>query len=323
MTGALWAVGSGLGFGLFQSLNRRALAGMDVALSTFLQLLVSAVVLTFVSLLTEDVGLIASAPVGSLLAFGLVGLIHFFLGWTLLNLGQQLIGAARTGPLLATTPLFGAVLAAVWLQEVPGLFTVAGMILTVTGVLVLSTEREAIVESPVPPQEDEAPSAERASSSVATRIRSRSRRRGGLAAALGTALCWALSPIFIREGLEGLPSPLLGVTVSMVASAVVFGVVLAARRRRLGDRIDSRTALGFKVAAGLLVGLSTWMRWIALDLTEVAVVLSVNSISVPTVLVLAPLVVGRQHERVTARLWFGSGLVVAGSLVLILKGSGS
>jgi drug/metabolite transporter (DMT)-like permease len=39
------------------------------------------------------------------------------------------------------------------------------------------------------------------------------------------------------------------------------------------------------------------------------------------VLVLAPLVVGRHHERVTARLWLGSVLVVAGSLVLILKGS--
>jgi drug/metabolite transporter (DMT)-like permease len=319
MTGALWAVGSGLGFGLFQSLNRRALAGMDVALSTFIQLFVSAIVLTFVSLLTEDVGLIASAPVGALLAFGLVGLIHFFLGWTLLNLGQKLIGAARTGPLLATTPLFGAVLAAIWLQEVPGVLTVAGMGLTVTGVLVLTTERDAIVESPVPPQDDEAPFAERAPSSVATLTRSR--RRAGIAAALGTAFCWALSPIFIREGLEGLPSPLLGVTVSMVASAVVVGVVLAARRRRLGDRIDSRTALGFKVAAGLLVGLSTWMRWIALDLTTVAVVLSVNSISVPTVLLLAPLVVGRHHERVTPRLWLGAALVIAGSLVLILKGS--
>ncbi len=319
MTGALWAVGSGLGFGLFQSLNRRALAGMDVALSTFIQLLISAIVLTFVSLLTEDVGSIASAPVGSLLAFGLVGLIHFFLGWTLLNLGQQLIGAARTGPLLATTPLFGAVLAAIWLQEVPGLITVAGMILTVTGVLVLSTERQAIVESPVPPQDEEAPLTARAPSSVATLTRSH--RRAGIAAALGTAFCWALSPIFIREGLEGLPSPLLGVTVSMVASAIVFGVVLAARRRRLGDRIDSRTALGFKVAAGLLVGLSTWMRWIALDLTTVAVVLSVNSISVPTVLLLAPLVVGRHHERVTPRLWLGAALVIAGSLVLVLKGS--
>jgi drug/metabolite transporter (DMT)-like permease len=317
MTGALWAVGSGLGFGLFQSLNRRALAGMDVVASTFIQIVVSAVVLALVSLLTVEVGLLASASAGSLLAFALVGFIHFFVGWTLLNLGQTLIGAARTGPLLATTPLFGAVLAAVWLQEVPGLVTVLGMALTVTGVLVLSTERHALVEVPT---ESDVPSVREDVRRHDVATLTRARRRAGILAALGTALCWAVSPIFIREGLEGLPSPLLGVTVSMVASALVFGAVLAVRRRRLADRIDSATALGFKVVAGLLVGLSTWMRWIALDLTTVAVVLSINSISVPTVLVLAPLVVGRQHERVTARVWLGAALVVAGSLVLILKG---
>jgi drug/metabolite transporter (DMT)-like permease len=318
MTGPLWALGSGLGFGLFQSLNRRALAGMDVAVSTFLQILVSAVVLVVVSVLTVDLGLLADAPIGALLAFGLVGFIHFFVGWMLLNLGQTLIGAARTGPLLATTPLFGAVLAAVWLQEVPGWLTVVGMALTVTGVVVLSTEREAD-----PPAESDVPSAADRGRGLAVAAAPRTRRRAGVLAALGTALCWAVSPIFIREGLEGLPSPLLGVTVSMVAAAVVFGVVLTARRRRLQDRIDSAAALGFKVVAGLLVGLATWMRWIALDLTTVAVVLSINAVSVPTVLVLAPVVVGRHRERVTARVWLGAALVVAGSLVLILKGSGS
>ena len=317
MTGPLWALGSGLGFGLFQSLNRRALAGMDVAVSTFLQILVSAVVLVVVSVLTVDLGLLADAPIGALLAFGLVGFIHFFVGWMLLNLGQTLIGAARTGPLLATTPLFGAVLAAVWLQEVPGWLTVVGMALTVTGVVVLSTEREAD-----PPPESDVPSSVGQRPVVAVAA-PRTRRRAGVLAALGTAMCWAVSPIFIREGLEGLPSPLLGVTVSMVAAAVVFGVVLTARRRRLQDRIDSAAALGFKVVAGLLVGLATWMRWIALDLTTVAVVLSINAVSVPTVLVLAPVVVGRHRERVTARVWLGAALVVAGSLVLILKGSGS
>ena len=32
MTGALWAAASGVGFGIFQSLNRRAVAQMDVQL---------------------------------------------------------------------------------------------------------------------------------------------------------------------------------------------------------------------------------------------------------------------------------------------------
>ena len=316
MSGALWALGSGLGFGMFQSLNRRALAGMDVALSTFLQLVVSAVVLSVVSIVTEDVDLIVSAPAGALLAFALVGFIHFFVGWMLLNVGQQLIGAARTGPLLATTPLFGAALAAIWLGEEPNAFTLAGMALTIAGVLVLSGERETVTEAPIEPDPEGDPPGP-----GAVAMRTRSRRRAGTLAALGTAFCWALSPLFIRDGLEGLPSPLLGVTVSMVASAAMFAVVLAVQRSRSGPQHVSTEALGFKVAAGLFVGVATWFRWIALDRTTVAVVLSVNAISVPTVLLLAPVIVGRRHEHVTARLWFGATLVVAGSFVLILKGS--
>lgn len=314
MIGALWALGSGLGFGVFQALNRRALAGMDVATSTFLQLLVSAAVLGVVSLLTQDLGLIASAPVSALVSFVLVGLIHFFLGWLLLNVGQQLIGAARTGPLLATTPLFGAVLAAIWLHEEPGILTIVGMAITIAGVLVLSGERD-----------DDEPHGDRsvASGDLAVRTRVRSRRRAGTLAALGTALSWAVSPIFIREGLAGLPSPLLGVTVSMVASAVVFGVVLSVRRTfaaSVRGRVTG-AALGVKVVAGVLVGLATWFRWIALDRTTVAVVLSINAVSVPTVLLLAPVIVGHRSERANARLWVGATLVVAGSLVLILKGA--
>lgn len=314
MIGALWALGAGLGFGVFQSLNRRALAGMDVGTSTFLQLLVSAAVLTVVSLLTQDLGMIASAPASALLSFVLVGLIHFFLGWMLLNVGQQLIGAARTGPLLATTPLFGAVLAAIWLHEEPGILTVVGMAITISGVLVLHGERDV----------DE-PAGDRSATGggVAVGTRARSRRRLGTLAALGTALSWAVSPIFIREGLAGLPSPLLGVTVSMVASAAVFGAVLGVRRTASGSERRGVTgaALGFKVVAGVLVGVATWFRWIALDRTTVAVVLSINAVSVPTVLLLAPLIVGHRSERVTARLWLGATLVVAGSLVLILKGA--
>jgi drug/metabolite transporter (DMT)-like permease len=314
MTGAVWALGSGLGFGLFQSVNRRALAGMDVALSTFIQLVVSAIVLGLVSILTQDVSQIASAPAGALLAFALVGFIHFFVGWTLLNAAQKLLGAARTGPLLATAPLFGAVVAAVWLREVPTALTVVGMGLTVGGVLVLSGERAA------PPADGPVVSEEPVGTRAAVATATRTRHRLGTLAALGTALSWAVSPIFIREGLDGLASPLLGVTVSMVASAAAFGLVLAVTRPAFPTRGVTGAAMSWKVLAGLLVGVATWFRWIALDLTTVAVVLSINTISVPTVLLLAPLVMGRHHERVTARLWLGAGLVVAGSLVLIVKG---
>ena len=49
-------------------------------------------------------------------------------------------------------------------------------------------------------------------------------------------------------------------------------------------------------------------------------VLALALVSVPIVLFLSPLLVGRQLERVTRRVWLGAGLVVAGALALIAVG---
>jgi drug/metabolite transporter (DMT)-like permease len=117
MSGALWAAVAGIGFGLFQSVNRQAIRGMDVWQSTFMQLLGSTLILVAGALATEDIGAALSASPAALGAFVAAGLIHFFVGWTLLNASQKRIGAARTSPLLAATPLFGTVLAAVALGQ--------------------------------------------------------------------------------------------------------------------------------------------------------------------------------------------------------------
>ena len=97
MTGALWAVVAGVGFGLFQTLNRRAVQGMDVFVATFLQLVISAVVLAGISLATQDMSRLWQAPLSAWLNFSIAGLLHFFIGWTFLNASQKRIGAARTG----------------------------------------------------------------------------------------------------------------------------------------------------------------------------------------------------------------------------------
>jgi uncharacterized membrane protein len=133
---------------------------------------------------------------------------------------------------------------------------------------------------------------------------------------LGTALCFATSAIFIRAGLEDLPSPLLGVTVGMVVTASAYGIILVFRRgpRRLGS--VARDAMFFQLAAAALIGLSTWARWVALDMAPVAVVLALGRLNVPVVILLSPLLVGRQQEQVTAQVWLGAGLIIIGSLIL-------
>ena len=138
MTGVLWAIVAGMGFGVFQSFNRRAGRSIDSYLSTFLLLVVSSVVLVIVSLLTEDLSLLGEAPLMAYVNFGLAGFVHFFLGWTFLTLSQKLVGAARTGALIGTTPLFAFGVGLVFFGEVLSLPVIIGVILVIAGVYLVS-----------------------------------------------------------------------------------------------------------------------------------------------------------------------------------------
>lgn len=139
MTGILWAIVAGIGFGFFQLINRKAGRQMDIYQATFTLLLVSSLILVTASLLLEDLQLLRDAPWSAYFYFALAGLLHFFLGWTLLSVSQKRIGAARTGALIGATPVFAAILAALMLGEVLSWATLAGVLLVTIGVYIIST----------------------------------------------------------------------------------------------------------------------------------------------------------------------------------------
>jgi drug/metabolite transporter (DMT)-like permease len=292
VTGPLLAAGAGLGFGVFQTLNRRAVQGIsDAYVATFLQLVVALVVLVGASLATEDPATLRAATTTSIVWFALAGVVHFLLGWTLLNKSQMRIGAARTSPLISTNPVFGTLIAAVAIRELPRLLAWVGIAVVTSGAIVVSLSRAA---------------------AEGWGVQWRDSIWG-----LGTSLAWAISPIFIKQGLKGLDSPLLGVTLGMVVAVGAYGLALALRRRHRAGPIRW-DALSFKLAAGVFVALSTWARWLSLDYSAVGVVLALGLLSVPVVLLLSPALMGRHVEQVGAPIWLGAALVVAGSLVLVV-----
>jgi drug/metabolite transporter, DME family len=289
VSGVLWATASGIGFGLFQSLNRRAIRGIeDPYVSTFLQLAAATAILVAASLASEDLSQLADASGEAIVLFCLVGVIHFVIGWLLLNVSQQRIGASRTAPLITLTPLFGVALAAVTLGELPSAAALAAIAPIMVGAWLLASrgggvgvERDSIF-------------------------------------AFGTAFMWALSAVLTVEALEGLDSPLLGVTLGLLAATGALGGLLLVRGSLGGIRSIARNTLALKLSAAALVAFATWFRLLALDETDVAVVLATNLVGVPITLVLAPLMVGRHLEQADARVWLGGLLVVAGILALIL-----
>jgi drug/metabolite transporter (DMT)-like permease len=291
VNGAVLAAASGVGFGLFQSINVRAVRqAEDPFASTLVQVGVAAIALTIVALATGELLDAAHAPLWAIGDFALAGLLHFLAGWSLLNLSQQRVGAARTSPLLTTVPVFGLVIAAVTIGQLPNAVSIVAIAVMSLGAYVVAM-------------------------------------RGGLEApavadalpGLGCALLWALSPIFILRGLKGFDSPLVGLTIGLLVSVALYAPAYALwRGRATAWSAVAGSAVGLKLLAGLLVGISTWWRWAALEDTAVGAVLALNLLSVPVVLLLAPVLAGRHVENVTSGLWAGAGLVVSGALILIV-----
>jgi drug/metabolite transporter (DMT)-like permease len=289
VSGVLWATASGIGFGVFQSLNRRAIRGIeDPYVSTFLQLSVATAVLVVASLISEDLGQLGDASGEAIGIFAAAGIIHFVLGWLLLNISQARIGASRTAPLITLTPLFGVLLAVVTLGELPKVAALVAIAPIMAGAWLLAS---------------------RGSGRVAI-------ERDSIFA-FGTAFMWALSAVLTVKALEGLDSPLLGVTVGLLAATAALGGALLARGSLGAIRSIARNTLALKLSAAVLVAFATWFRLLALGETDVAVVLATNLVAVPITLVLAPIMVGRHLEQADARVWIGGVLVAAGVLALI------
>lgn len=298
MSGVVLGAMAGIGFGLFQAVNRRVNAVIDVYRATFAVLTVGTVLLVLISAVTQDLGSLWTAPAGALAAFAAAGFVHFFLGWTFLGLSQQRLGAARTGALLGSVPLVGALLAAAVLGEALTSRTLLALLVVVAGVVAISLRPQG------------ARVAQGAPSSVSL---------PGLGFALGTTICWSVSPLLIRAGLARFDEPLLGVTVGIAATTVAYGIAVAGARRT-ADGPLGRPLVGLLLAAGTLVGLSIWWQWLAYDLAPISVVLAVLQLSAPVVAIVSPLVSRDPLEHGGLLLWVGLALVLAGALTFLLGG---
>lgn len=291
--GILLSILSGFAFGLFQTINRKAGRQADVYQATFVLLLVSAVVLTAVSLLSPDIALLQNLSWLAVFYFSLAAMIHFFIGWTLLSASQKKIGAARTSALLGTVPLWAAGIGVLFFDEFLSLLIGGGILLIFIGTYIVSSGKNVASNSAI---------------------------ETGFKASLyglGTAVCFAGSSIPIRYGFALLDSPILGVTIGMIVVTILYGIVLWAKPPKDGVSIKLRGAnLNLQIIAGILVAVATWWRWVSLDLAPIAVVIALSRISVPTVLLISPFFIGQKWEQVTTRVWVGAGLIVAGALIL-------
>lgn len=293
MSGVLPALVAAVGFALFRVMNARALTQIDVYRATRVLLLTATFALSAITLLIDGPAPWRDAPLRALLFSAAAGMVHFFFGWTLLGTAQQRIGAARTGALVGAVPLFGALVAWGLLGEAVLPLQLVGLMVVVLGVIVIATGGR---RGPAQP-----------------------RLASGVAAALGTAACWSVSPVLIRQGLAGIPSPRAAASVGLLASALLYSALVAlARRGEAQVRILTPT-LRLLVVGGMLVAGSLWMQWTAFGLAPVATVLVLLQFTPAIVPALARLGAAVAGGPTLARLYVGVVAIVLGSLLVVLR----
>ena len=132
--------------------------------------------------------------------------------------------------------------------------------------------------------------------------------------ALLSALFASLTAIFAKVGIAGVNSNLATAIRSIVILFVAWGLVLA-RGEASSLQTLSKQSLIFLIISGLATGLSWIFYFKALQIGNVSQVAPIDKLSVALTILLAVLFLG---EALTIKTAIGAGLIVAGTVVLIL-----
>ncbi|MFP3913254.1 MAG: EamA family transporter [Actinomycetota bacterium] len=288
-TGALWALVAAITFAFLQASNRKTNQLVDAYRTSFGLLVAVEIILLARALVTGELGLLLAAPASAVALFGVATFFHFIGGWTLLALSQQRIGVARTGALVASAPLFGTLLAAIFLDEPLTVAIVTGVLLAVVGLVLISLSGKV--------------------SDVSVW------RQPWLG--LTVALIWGITPILLRAGFERFDHPVAGLTIGMGVSIPLYALLLTLWGAWRNGPVPAR-ALRWRMAGGVFGAIAVSAQWISFDLTTIAISITVQQLSVLFVIALVPLRFKQPFERMNRLFFTGAVAVLAGSITVVL-----
>jgi len=274
-------------FALHNMLTKKALRYSNPATAVISGLLINIIFLWGVSVLFVPLSSLTSA---SIWIFAAVGLFQPGLTRLLSYKGIDALGVAITDPIRATTPLFSAMMAILFLDEKLTVPIVAATLMIIGGITLLSW-------------------------------RNGSMKLAGSAIYLwypiaASALAGA-TQVVRKFGLAAVPHPFLAAAVTATSSFVVSILTLWYVERSQETWKMNRQCFWWFLAAGITISLAMVCIYYALDLGKVSVVIPIASTGPFFSLILAALFL-RDVERVTSRLVLSAAMIVGGVVVLTL-----
>lgn len=287
-TGILYAVIAGLFWGASPVLIKRGLVGSDVSAATLYQQAATLLTLLLAAIRGGN-PLALEISVEPLAVFAAAGVIGAYLGRTLFVKSVAQIGASRAQSLNNSSPLFTVLLAALLLGETLSLPIIAGVLLIIAGVFVVT----------------------RADSKAAP---SGTTRKLTLASIMAT-LCYGIVPVMKKWGTDLGGEPVVGALVMHATGlALLLGVGRLLKIEFKWHKLPLTSFLCF-AGAGALQGVGSILTLKALLYAPASVVAPIWNTQ-PIVSFFMSKAMLQGIEVVTLRDGVGAALVVTGVLVL-------
>lgn len=302
MLGAFLALCSAATFALNNAFARRGVLTGSVLQALSISVPIGVPMFLLGAIVTGSLGAFLDFSAKSYFYFALAGVLHFAWGRYCNYRAVKAIGSNLAGPLQESSVLIALFLAVVLLGETLTGMKILGILLVLGGPLVAVELRRK-------------PAKGGAGKPTFTPLYA----EGYLFAGLST-LGYGLSPILIRSAIEssGAGASLAGGAVSYAAaSIVVAGVILATGNMRSVMSVERGNARWFALA-GVLVGVSQMLRYMALAIAPVTVVAPIQRLSL-IFRMLFGWIMNREHEIFSWHLVAGTMISLAGAVLLSLS----
>ena len=280
-----YALANAFLFALHNIFTKKALRYSNPATGVISSLLINIVFLWTMALILVP---ISSITLASVAIFVVVGFFQPGLTRLLTYKGINTLGVAITDPIRASTPLFSALMAIVFLGEQITLPIIVATFMIIAGIILLSWRSDAM-------------------------------KLTGSAMFLwypiaASALAGA-SQVVRKFGLAAVPHPFLAAAVTATSSLFVSVITLWYVEKTQETWKMNRNCCGWFLAAGITISLGMTCIYYALDLGKVSVVIPVSSTG-PLFSLLLTWLFLRDVERVTPRIVMSAALMVGGVVLI-------
>jgi transporter family protein len=133
--------------------------------------------------------------------------------------------------------------------------------------------------------------------------------------AVGSALFAGMTAVLAKVGVKDIPSNLATLIRTIVIIAFLF-LLVAVRHEWKNPLLLNRRSLVFLVLSGITTGLSWLCYYRALKTGPASIVAPIDKMSLAIAILLSVVFLG---EQLNIYQWVGAGLIVTGTLIMILK----